>query len=56
MTDLRNEEERVQRQEENEVEQKRQAAQKLAFERGLSSTEDEADVRIFAQKLLELLD
>ena len=56
MTDLKNEEERVQRQEEDEVEQKRQAAQKLAFERGLSSAEDEADVRVSAQKLSGTLD
>ncbi|KAL9133631.1 MAG: hypothetical protein Q9175_005193, partial [Cornicularia normoerica] len=43
MTDLKREEERVRQQEENEVEQKRQGAQRLALERGLSSAEDEPE-------------
>ena len=45
MTDLKHEEEFVQRQEEAEVEQRRQAAQRLALERGLSSAEDETEVQ-----------
>ena len=45
MTDLKHEEERVRQQEETEVEQRRQAAQKLALERGLSSAEDDAEVK-----------
>ena len=45
MTDLKHEEERVRRQEETEVERRRQAAQKLAIERGLSSAEEEVEVR-----------
>ncbi|KAL9069086.1 MAG: hypothetical protein Q9161_005733 [Pseudevernia consocians] len=43
ITDLKHEEERVRRQEEAEVEQRRQAAQRLALERGLSSAEDQAE-------------
>lgn len=39
MTDLQREEERLQREEDEEVERKREAAGKLARERGLSSTE-----------------
>ena len=41
ITDLKHEEELVQQQEEAEVEQRRHAAQRLALERGLSSTEDD---------------
>ena len=40
MTDLKEEEERVRQEEEAEVERKRQAAQTLARQRGLSTTED----------------
>ncbi|CAF9924452.1 hypothetical protein IMSHALPRED_006200 [Imshaugia aleurites] len=43
MTDLKQEEERVRRQEEAEIEQRRQAAQRLALERGLSSAGDESE-------------
>ena len=45
MTDLKHEEELVRRQEEAEVEQRRQAAQRLALERGLSNAEDDTEVR-----------
>ena len=45
MTDLKQEEESVRRHEEAEVEQRRQAAQRLALERGLSGAEDEPEVR-----------
>ncbi|KAI9877497.1 MAG: hypothetical protein M1830_003758 [Pleopsidium flavum] len=41
MVDLKKEEERVLRQEEEEIEWKRQAAQRLALQRGLSGTEEE---------------
>lgn len=44
MTDLKQEEERVHREEEEDVERKRQAAQRLALQRGLSSTEN---IRVF---------
>lgn len=43
MIDLKHEEERVRREEESQLEGKRQAAHKLALERGLSSTEDESE-------------
>ncbi|CAF9905594.1 MAG: hypothetical protein ALECFALPRED_001042 [Alectoria fallacina] len=43
MTDLKHEEERLRRQEEADVEQRRQAAQRLALARGLSSAEDESE-------------
>lgn len=43
MTDLKQEEERVRRQEEAEVEQRRQTAQRLALERGLSSADNETE-------------
>lgn len=46
MTDLKQEEERVRRQEEAEIEQRRQAAQRLALERGLSSAGDESEVSL----------
>lgn len=50
MTDLKHEEELVQQQEEAEVEQRRHAARRLAFERGLSSAEDdELEVSFLAQ-------
>lgn len=45
MTDLKQEEERVRRQEEAEVEQRRQTAQRLALERGLSSADNETEVK-----------
>lgn len=44
MTDLKHEEERVRRQEEAEVEQRRQAAQRLALERGLRGAADKPEV------------
>ena len=44
ISDLKQEEELVQRQEEAEVEQRRHAAQRLAQERGLGSVEDESEV------------
>ena len=44
MTDLKQEEERVRMEEEAEVERKRQAAQRLALKRGLSSHEDDIKV------------
>lgn len=46
INDLKHEEERVRRQEEAEVEHRRQAAQRLALERGLSSAEDESEVKL----------
>ena len=44
MEDLKQEEERVRREEETQVESRRQAAQRLALERGLSSPEDAPEV------------
>lgn len=46
ITDLKDEEELVQRQEEAEVEQRRHVAQRLALERGLRSAEDEPEVSL----------
>ena len=45
MNDLKQEEDRVRREEETQVEARRQAAQKLALERGLSSPEDAPEVK-----------
>lgn len=44
MTDLKEEEERVRQDDERQLEDKRQAAQKLALERGLSNADKEPDV------------
>lgn len=44
LTDLKQEEERVNREEEEGIEKKRQAAQRLASQRGLSSTEENITV------------
>lgn len=46
MDDLKQEEDRVRKEEESQLESRRQAAQKLALERGLSSPEDAPEVRI----------
>ncbi len=45
MIDLKHEEERVRREEEGALEERRQAAHRLALERGLSSAEDEPDLK-----------
>lgn len=45
MTDLKKEEERLHREEEEDVERKRQAAQRLAMQRGLGSTGEDSKVR-----------
>lgn len=44
MVDLKEEEEQVRKEEEAEIESKRQAAQRLALERGLGKLEEEPDV------------
>ena len=46
MHDLKQEEDRVRKEEETQLEERRQAAQRLALERGLSSPEDAPEVNI----------
>ena len=51
MDELKQEEERLRKEEETQVESRRQAAQRLAFERGLTSPEDAPEVPNISHKL-----